>query len=600
MTIQSARPGPEGVRYRVWAPKHESAHVVIVDEREWPVRAVALKRDSDGVFGGIDRHGGPGDLYKFKFPVGSLRPDMASHFQPFGVHGPGEVIDHAVFQWPKGTFQSPALAGLVIYECHIGTFTPEGTFRAALAKLEHIKKLGATAIELMPLGDFAGDRNWGYDGVSIYAPARCYGRPNDLKRLIAAAHELGLAVILDVVYNHLGPDGNYLECFSDNYFSTVAANIWGKNLNFEGPGSQFVREHFIGNVIHWMEHYRIDGFRLDATHAIVDSSKPHVLTEIAREVKKRGGFTIAEDERNLAELITAESAGGMGVTGAWADDFHHVVKVALTGERFAHFRSYEGTPVELLDTVRNGWLFRGQIYPQWNRERGTECAHLAPEQFVYCISNHDQAGNRPLGERLNHLISPEAYAAASALLCALPYTPMLFMGQEWAASTPFCFFTDHAGEIGRNVSKGRLNEFKHFGADFGPEVIDKMPDPQEQATFLDSKLNWSDLEEAHHQKMLEVYRAFLAARQRELTATVRQRENWTVELLDGAILALNYKTPRGGILILSDLKGGHTAKLQGAWSKTLSSLDGLGGGAEIHDDTLNFTKPETLWLERQK
>jgi maltooligosyltrehalose trehalohydrolase len=598
VTTQSARPSEDGVAYRVWAPRHAAGEVVILNDAEEPIRSVELVRDDDGVFIGSDPEGWPGDLYKLRFDDGQLLPDMASHFQPFGVHGPSQVIDHSHFVWPDESWARPSLAELVIYEVHVGTFTREGTYRAAEAKVAHVKDLGATAIQLMPLGDFAGERNWGYDGVSIYAPARCYGTTDDLKHFIAAVHKLGLAVILDVVYNHFGPDGNYLECFSEDYFSS-RRSIWGKNLNFDGRNSKFVREHFIGNVIHWMEHYHIDGFRLDATHAIIDETRPHVLSEIACEVEQRDGFTIAEDERNWAGLITARD-DGIGIDAAWADDFHHVVKVALTGERFAHFRSYRGSSEELLDVVQNGWLFRGQIYPQWKRPRGTECGHLPTEKFVYCISNHDQAGNRPLGERLNHLVSVEAYRAASALLCVLPYTPMLFMGQEWAASTAFCFFTDHTGELGKNVSTGRLKEFDHYGADFGAETLARMPDPQEEATFINSKLDWNDLEKDEHQKVLGIYRQFLGARHDFLTPETRARGNWTVELIGGAILALRYSAAAGAVLVLCDLKGGHTARLNGAWRKKLSSLDSFGGGAVIENCSMQFARPETVWLEEME
>lgn len=485
--MQSAKPEKDGVHYRVWAPLHQTLHVVVNGRRE-----VSLTRDSEAGFSGVDAKGEAGDLYQFELSDGRMLPDPGTHFQPDGVHGPSEVIDHATFKWPISGFKTPTLRELVIYECHIGTFTSDGTFAAAIAKLPHLKELGVTAIHILPVADFAGRWNWGYDGVCLFAPTRNYGRPEDMKRFVAAAHEVGLAVILDVVYNHFGPDGNYWESYSDEFFVKGDANIWGKTINFASP---HVREFFINNVAHWIEHYHVDGFRLDATHAIVDKSEPHILTEIADEVRSRGGFTIAEDERNLAKLITPQP-GGIGIDAAWADDFHHVVKVALTNERFAHFRSYNGTPKELIETVENGWLFRGQVYPQWKKPRGTECGRLAPEKFVYCISNHDQVGNRPLGERLNHLVSPEAYAAASALLCLLPYTPMIWMGQEWAASTGFCFFTDHAGEIGRNVSKGRLKEFEHYGADFGEDVLRRMPNPQDPTSFYNSKLNWGEIDQS--------------------------------------------------------------------------------------------------------
>ena len=576
--MQSAKPQKDGVHYRVWAPKYQSLSVVVAG------RDVPMTRGADGIFNAVDPAGAVGDLYQFKLPNGQTLPDPGTHFQPQGVHGPSEVIHHGAFRWPRVDFKGPALGDLIIYECHIGTFTREGTFAAAIEKIPYLKELGVTAIQIMPVADVGGRWNWGYDGVCLCAPTRNYGRPDDMKRFVAAAHEAGLAVILDVVYNHFGPDGNYWESYTDEFFVKGDSNIWGKTINF---ASKHVREFFINNVAHWMEHYHIDGFRLDATHAIIDKSKPHILTEISDEVRRRGGFTIAEDERNMAALVSP-NPDGLGIDAVWADDFHHVVKVALTNERFAHFRSYEGTPKELHETVENAWLFRGQTYPQWKKPRGTDCAHLDPAKFIYCISNHDQVGNRPLGERLNQIISPEAYAAASALLCLLPYTPMLWQGQEWSASTTFCFFTDHAGEIGKNVSKGRLNEFKHYGADFGEDVIARMPDPQDPDTFYNSKLNWSEVNQPDHKEFLELYRRLLNFRRAALRN--RARGQWRSRMR-GKILQIEYESRH----VFCDLWGGNEMALEGDWEIELSS----GRSALIENNTLKFSKPETVVLKRK-
>lgn len=587
MNEQSARPGADGVRYRIWAPKHERGEAVVVNRAGETIRVVLLDRSKDGVFTGADPLGRAGDLYKFRF-AGNAFPDPASHFQPYGVHGPSEVIDHRAFTWPAKKFESPGLKNLVIYECHIGTFTSEGTFEAAIARIPHLVELGVTALQIMPVADFAGNRNWGYDCVSLYAPARAYGRPEDFKRLIAAAHAAGLAVILDVVYNHFGPDGNYLETYTDQFFSTQPGNIWGKNINFDGRGSEHVRDFFLSNIVHWMEHYRIDGFRLDATHAIKDSSEPHILSEIAREVSLRGGFAIAEDDRNLASMLEPREKGGYGIGAAWADDFHHIVKVRLTGERFAHFLSFEGKTDELKQVLENGWLYIGQNFPYWKKPRGTPCAHLGPEQFVYCISNHDQAGNRPLGERLNHLVSDQSYRAASALICLVPYTPMLFMGQEWAASTPFCFFTDHAGRIGENVSKGRLNEFRHYEANYSEDVLSRMPDPQLEKTFLDAKLKWS---EVAHNTTLELYKSALAFRHRVLTPEARARGAFRIET-QGEALLIHYPDA----IVVCDLKGGASATLpEGRWRIAVAANGPAGGEVS---GAITCQGPQTLALER--
>lgn len=582
--LQSARPGPGGVAYSVWAPNHDQVEVDVNG------RHVPLTRDVRGFHRGADPHGKAGDLYKFALSGKAGLPDPAAHFLPQGVHGPGEVIDHGAFEWPKTDleFQRPALDQLVIYELHIGAFTREGTFRAAIDRLSHIRQLGANAVQLMPIGDFAGRRNWGYDGVSLFAVSHNYGRPEDFKAFVAAAHGEGLAVILDVVYNHFGPDGNYLEAYANSFFSSQPGNIWGKSINFDGSDSEAVRAFFVANVIHWMERYHVDGFRLDATHAIVDNSRSHILSEIASEVRRRGGFTIAEDERNWNQLV---QANGIGIDAVWADDFHHVVKVGLTGEKFAHFTSYEGSGRELVDTLRNGWLFRGQIYQQTGKARGTQCAMLEAEKFVYCISNHDQVGNRPLGERLNHLVSRDAYAAASALLCCVPYTPMIFMGQEFSASTPFCFFTDHRGEIGENVSKGRLAEFKHYKANFSAETLAGMPDPQLEKTFLDSKLDWNDLNDPNRREILRVYRDFLAFRRKRLGPAARRREAWRVELWDESVIAIFY----GEILVISDLFGGRNCTLPaGRWRGVLSSK------GRTNWERLEFESPETVVMEMSK
>src|SRR4051812_17995969 len=383
-----------GVRYRVWC-KHSEVNVVILNQDGTIVRSVPLTPEGAGYFCGIDQAGAAGDLYQYRFGQSQPWPDPASRYQPFGVHGPSMVIDPQTFTWTDCEWTSPALSDLVIYEVHVGTFTEKGTFRSAMARLPDLASLGITAIELMPIADFPGDRNWGYDGVMLYAPARAYGTPDDLRALVDAAHGHGIAVILDVVYNHLGPDGNYLAVYDDGYYAQPRRETaWGAALDYEAPA---VRTFFIENALYWMRDFRIDGFRLDATHAIVDNSAPHLLAEIAEAVQTEGGFVIAEDERNEAAVVDPRNSGGWGFNGVWADDFHHVVRTLLTGEKEGYYGNFEGGGKELAQTIRHGWLYRGQAQVTSGKPRGSDPSRAAPEQFVYCISNHDQVGNRAFG-----------------------------------------------------------------------------------------------------------------------------------------------------------------------------------------------------------
>ena len=546
--------GPQGVRYCVWAPGKHVAEVVRPDGR----LVVTLEPAGDGYFAGVDPAGKAGDLYRYRLGGEAAFPDPASRFQPEGVHGPSQVVDPSAFPWRHDAgWRKFSLDDLVIYELHVGTFTPAGTFRAAIEKLGDLVELGVTAIELMPLADFPGRWNWGYDGVALYAPSRAYGTPDDLRALVDAAHGAGLSVILDAVYNHLGPDGNYLGAYTGEYFNPAHKTPWGDALNFDGPHCGPVREFFRGNASYWMDEFHFDGFRLDAVHAIMDDSPRHILSEIAEAIHARGGFVFAEDERNEARLATPEADGGIGLDGVWADDFHHSVRVALTGEREAYLRDFTGSVDELRDIIANGWLYRGQLSPNQEKPRGTACVQLPPRSFCYCISNHDQVGNRAFGERLSVSCAPSAYRAASALLCLVPYTPLLFQGQEWAASTPFLYFTDHNPELGRLVTEGRRREFQGFAA-FGDEAsINRIPDPQAEATFLASKLRWEEAGAGEHRAVRALYREALRLRREEPALRARGRQNWRVLDFGEGKLALRFHCQDGvaKCLILCNLLG---------------------------------------------
>jgi maltooligosyltrehalose trehalohydrolase len=550
--VPGAHVVPEGVRYCVWAPGKHEADVIRPDGK----RILALAPAANGYFEGVDPCGKAGDLYRYRLGGDAAFPDPASRFQPEGVHGPSMVIDASAYPWRHDAgWRKFSLDSLVIYEVHVGTFTPAGTFLGAIGKLADLAGLGVTAIELMPLADFPGRWNWGYDGVALYAPARAYGTPDDLRALVDAAHGAGLSVILDAVYNHLGPDGNYLGAYTPEYFNPAHKTPWGDALNFDGPHCAPVRDFFRGNACYWMDEFHFDGFRLDAVHAIMDDSPRHILSEIAAAVHGRGGFVFAEDERNEARLATPEADGGIGLDGVWADDFHHSVRVALTGEHEAYLADFTGSVDELRDTIENGWHYRGQESPNHRKPRGTPCIQLPPRSFCYCISNHDQVGNRAFGERLSAACSPAAYRAASALLCLVPYTPLLFQGQEWAASTPFLYFTDHNAELGRLVTEGRRKEFKGFAA-FGDEAsIKRIPDPQAEATFLASKLRWEEAAQGEHAGVRALYREALRLRREEPALRSHGRARWHVLDFGEGKLALRFHTADGAAkcLVLCNL-----------------------------------------------
>ncbi|MFN2509128.1 MAG: malto-oligosyltrehalose trehalohydrolase [Chthoniobacterales bacterium] len=591
---------PDGVRYRTWC-EHQQAEALILDSTGVTLRIVPLKAEGDGYFSGVDGEGAAGDLYQYRFGDSQGWPDPASRCQSDSVHGPSMVVDPMAYQWSDGGWTAPGLSDLIIYEAHVGTFTAEGTFRSAIERLEHLVALGVTAIELMPVADFPGARNWGYDGVLLYAPARVYGPPDDLRAFVDSAHALGLAVILDVVYNHLGPDGNYTGVYHSGYRDARQQTPWGAAFDYaSGP----VRAFFAENAPYWMREFHIDGFRLDATHEILDRSERHILAEIAERVHSLGGLVIAEDDRNDPKLLRPAARGGYGLDAAWADDFHHVLRVMLTTEREGYYANYEGTATELAQTVRHGWLFRGQAQSTTGKPRGGDTTELAPQQFVCCISNHDQTGNRAFGERLGRVISPAAYRAASALLCLIPQTPLLFMGQEWSASTPFQFFTDHNAQLGSAVTKGRRREFRHFAAFRDTALLTTIPDPQAESTFRNSKLRWEELHDPTNAGVLLLYREFLELRQTHPALRERSRESFEALELGGGIVALLFgRQGEYSCLLLADLIGGHEipalddARLTPGsgrdWQPLLSSNELRFGGG----DASPFSEPTTLLLE---
>ena len=456
-----------------------------------------------------------GDRYAFSLDGKDPRPDPAARFLPDGVHGWAEVVDPTAFQWTDDAWPGLDPRRAVIYELHVGTFTPEGTFRAAIGKLPYLRDLGVTAIEIMPVGDFAGQRNWGYDGVALFAPSRAYGRPDDLRALVDAAHAHGIGVIMDVVYNHVGPEGAYLEEVSPPFFTDKHRTPWGSAVNLDDPQTELPRLFLLMNTFHWLSEYHVDGLRLDATHALFDTSQPHFVANVAYVAHTAAtppALVYAEDHRNLAAMVEVADAAGWDLDGVWADDFHHVIRTMLAGDRHGYYVDYEGTAGELAETLRKGWLYTGQYSKHERAPRGTDPAHVPLRKAVVCVQNHDQVGNRALGDRLHHQVDPASWRAAVAVLLTAPMTPLLFMGQEWATTAPFQFFTDFCPELGQQVVEGRRREFKAFPEFSTEEGAKRVPDPQADATFEASKLRWQEIDRPEHARVLALHRALLQLR----------------------------------------------------------------------------------------
>ena len=433
-----------GAHVRVWAPACRRVEVVTADEtHRWPL--TPEEHGHHAAFVPLSA----GDRYWFALEGERLRPDPCSRWQPEGPHGPSAVVDPAVFAWTDQGWRGVPRDGQVLYEMHVGTFTPEGTWRAAAARLPFIARLGVTVVEMMPVNDFPGEFGWGYDGVALYAPAHQYGTPDDLRAFVDRAHALGLGVILDVVYNHLGPDGNFLAEFSPEYFTDKYENDWGQAINFEGPSA--ARELFVANAAYWVDEFHVDGLRLDATQDMHDGSREHVLAELARKSRAaaphRSLYIVAENEPQHSALVREPAEGGYGLDALWNDDFHHAAVVAMTGRREAYYQDYKGSPQELISCAKYGFLYQGQYYPWQKKRRGTASLDLPAAAFVAYLENHDQVANSAHGKRLHQVTSPGRFRALTALLLLGPATPMLFQGQEFNATSPFLYFADQKREL---------------------------------------------------------------------------------------------------------------------------------------------------------
>jgi malto-oligosyltrehalose trehalohydrolase len=505
-----------GVRFRLWAPRQSHVEISI----EGYGRALSMAPMGDGWHELETDRAAAGSMYQFVIE-GIRVPDPASRFQPRDVHGPSEVINPAAYAWRDAGWKGRPWHEAVLYELHIGAFTPQGTFLAAIDKLDHLARTGITAIELMPLADFAGNRNWGYDGVLLYAPESSYGRPEDLKELVDAAHERGLMVFLDVVYNHFGPDGNYLPLYAPQFFTSRHKTPWGDAVNYDGRSSAEVREFMIQNALYWLKEYHLDGLRLDAVHAIIDDSPKDLLAELAERV--RTAFTdrpvhlILENEHNQASRLERRPGGSpRRYTAQWNDDVHHVLHVAATREESGYYADYGSDTNKLARALAEGFAFQGELMRYSGKRRGEPSAHLPPDAFVSFIQNHDQIGNRAFGERLGALAPPEAIRAIASVYLLLPQIPMLFMGEEWNASEPFPFFCHFDGELGEAVRKGRREEFARFPEFEDPVKRSRIPDPQAWETFVSAKLNWEKAGSASSAEWIEFYRRALDARRRHI------------------------------------------------------------------------------------
>ncbi|HEU4556662.1 MAG TPA: malto-oligosyltrehalose trehalohydrolase [Longimicrobium sp.] len=576
----------DGVEFRVWAPGHEAVDVVLYGPGAEEI--VPLSGDAEGWFVGQAEGIGAGARYRYRLDGTDTFPDPASRSQPDGAHDPSEVVDPSAFEWTDEGWAGVPREELVIYELHVGTFTPEGTFDAATEKLDHLVSLGVTAVEPLPVATFPGSRNWGYDGVGLYAPDASYGGPEALRRFVDASHARGLAVILDVVYNHLGPEGNYLPAItSGRYFTERHHTPWGAAVNYDGGDAKPVREFVIHNALHWAHEYHVDGLRLDATHAIVDDSPTHVLADMAARVTESLGgrhfVFIAEDERNERNVVTPREQGGWGLDAVWADDFHHQVRRLIAGDHESYFADYAGTAPEIVRTLQKGWFYEGQESRNHAVPRGTPADGLPPAAFVHTIQNHDQVGNRAHGERLHHQVPLAKYRAAVALLLLSPYTPLLWMGQEWAASAPFLYFTDHPEELGKLVTEGRRKEFGKFSAFADPAVRERIPDPQAPETFERSKLDWMERERPPHAGILALHRALLHLRRTHPALRTDDRASFAAAALGGHALVLRRVGDDGrAVLLVAALgEGGVTVDL-GALDETRAPA---GGGWELYLST---------------
>jgi len=490
--------------------------------------------EDGGYFGCYIQEAGPGVQYRFRLDNHPrLYPDPASRHQPQGPHGPSQVIDPGEFKWTDSAWKGVKAEGQVLYEMHVGTFTHEGNWEAAERQIEALADIGITVVELLPVADFPGRFGWGYDGVNLFAPTRLYGTPDDFRRFVDRAHKNGIGVILDVVYNHLGPDGNYLREFSKDYFTDRYECEWGQAINFDGRESEHVREYFLANAAYWIREFHLDGIRLDATQQIFDSSENHMIADLTRTVREaarpRSILIVAENEPQLVIMVLPPDEGGYGVDALWNDDFHHSAMVAMTGRADAYYSDYRGRPQEFISALKWGYLYQGQWYRWQKQRRGTPSLCLSPARFVTYLQNHDQVANSGSGKRIHLLTSPGRYRTITTILLLAPQTPMLFQGQEFASSSPFFYFADHTAEIAHLIARGRAQFLTQFRALATPEMQARLPDPGDPMTFARSKLDHE--ERRAHPEEYALHRDLLRMRREDPVFSAPRHKG-----LDGAVL----------------------------------------------------------------
>jgi maltooligosyltrehalose trehalohydrolase len=544
--------------FRLWAPAATKVELCLGENEGVPI---LLEQRNTGWFELVTNRAKPGTRYSYKTNDSLVVPDPASRFQPADVHKPSEVVDPFDFDWQDANWLGRPWGEAVLYELHVGTFTLSGTFAGVHDKLDHLAELGITAIELMPVSDFPGKRNWGYDGVFPFAPDSSYGRPNDLKELVQSAHSRGIMMVLDVVYNHFGPEGNYLNSYAPQFFTDRHHTPWGNGINFDGRDSRTVRDFFINNALFWLAEYHFDGLRLDAVHAIADDSSPDILTEIADAVHKsiepnRHVHLILENDRNQSRYLQRSNhdCRPKRYTAQWNDDFHHTLHVITTGERDGYYVDYAECPLyQLGRCLAEGFAYQGEKSLLRKGEiRGESTKGLPLAAFIDFLQNHDQIGNRAFGERITTLAEPRALRAVTAILLLAPSIPMLFMGEEFGATTPFLFFCDFENELAAAVTEGRRNEFAQFARFSDPAVRDQIPDPNAVATFDASRLDWSALDRQPHRDWLTLYRHLLKLRREyivpRLSAACKIEANYEIQGDHG--LTVNWKFPDNSSLAL--------------------------------------------------
>lgn len=586
----------EEVRFKVWAPLVQKVSVEITSQKK--TRIIRLDRDELGYFEGIGQAVYDGDCYFYVLENESRYPDPASRFQPSGVHGPSQIIDPLDYSWGDKEWEGLPLKDFIIYELHVGTFSREGTFESMIPYLDYLTEIGITAVELMPVAQFPGERNWGYDGVYLFAPQNSYGGPHGLKTLVDACHQRRLAVILDVVYNHLGPEGNYLGKFGP-YFTTKCKTPWGDAINFDGPYSDEVRRFFINNALYWINEYHVDALRVDAIHGILDLSAKHFLQELVEAVHNqadlmgKNSHVIAESDLNDVRFINPAEIGGCGLDAQWDDDFHHSLHTLMTGEDDGYYQDF-GEMEHLTKALREGFVYSGQYSKFRKRRHGNSAIDRPARQFIVFSQNHDQVGNRMSGDRPAQTQSPEKLKLAAGVVLLSPYLPLIFMGEEYGEKAPFQYFTSHSDEaLIEAVRKGRQEEFAAF------KWKGEIPDPQAESTFVISKINIQLHQHGQHKIFFNFYKVLIDLRKKMPAFNNLLKENMEVKELEEKVLSVRRWFAEDDILCIYNFNGKHRdVKLtlpSGTWAKILdSSSTEWRGKGEVADKLIKSSSAEIL------